>query len=416
MADVPLLVKIAPDLADDDVLAVADLALELGSTGSSPPTPRSRRDGLRSDRRRRRGARRRWAVRATAGRPVAGGAAAAGETGSAPDLTLVSVGGISTVEDARARLEAGATLVQALHRLRLRGPAVAAADRARDSDERPPTGRTVDRPRQRRGDREQPVGAYRQLTLVAPGVAEAFRPGTFLAVSVGAARLARRALWIHRVKPTGGYGATLDVVVDPVGPGTRWLAAPAVGSRLEVTGPLGRPFALPKETVRCLLVGEGYAAAPLFPLAERLRERECPVTLVVGGADEAHLLSALEARRSARAVTVVTGDGSVGERGDRGESVDEVLASAQAEVVYAAGPCRTARTRWPAAAEEHGRLEPGRPRAAADLRHRALPGLRRPGHRRGRRRARGPRLLRRPGVPRRPGALGRAEPAHDRWS
>ncbi len=32
---------------------------------------------------------------------------------SARDLTLVSVGGISTVEDARARLEAGATLVQA---------------------------------------------------------------------------------------------------------------------------------------------------------------------------------------------------------------------------------------------------------------------------------------------------------------
>ena len=39
---VPLLVKIAPDLSDDDVLAVADLARAIGWTASSPPTPRSR--------------------------------------------------------------------------------------------------------------------------------------------------------------------------------------------------------------------------------------------------------------------------------------------------------------------------------------------------------------------------------------
>ena len=38
---VPLLVKIAPDLADDDVLAVADLARAPASTASSPPTPPS---------------------------------------------------------------------------------------------------------------------------------------------------------------------------------------------------------------------------------------------------------------------------------------------------------------------------------------------------------------------------------------
>ena len=29
------------------------------------------------------------------------------------------------------------------------------------------------------------AGAYRLLTLVAPGVAERFRPGTFVALSVG---------------------------------------------------------------------------------------------------------------------------------------------------------------------------------------------------------------------------------------
>ena len=185
------------------------------------------------------------------------------------------------------------------------------------------------------------VGAYRLLTVAAPGVPERFRPGNFVALSTGSERLGRRAMWIHRIRPTGGYGATLELVIDPVGPGTRWLADLPVGARLEVTGPLGRPFALPQESVSCVLVGEGYAAAPLFPLAERLRERECAVTLVVAAADEAHLLSALEARRSARAVTVVTADGSVGRRGVVADVLGEVLSQARAEVVYAAGPAPT---------------------------------------------------------------------------
>ena len=43
---VPLLVKIAPDLADDDVLAVADLALELGLDGIVATNTTIGRDGL----------------------------------------------------------------------------------------------------------------------------------------------------------------------------------------------------------------------------------------------------------------------------------------------------------------------------------------------------------------------------------
>ncbi len=185
------------------------------------------------------------------------------------------------------------------------------------------------------------IGAHHHLTLVAPGIPERFRPGTFVAISTGDERVARRGFWIHRVKPTGGYGATLELVVEPRGPGTAWLVAQPPGTRLQVTGPLGRAFSLPQEPVSCVLVGEGYAAAPMFPLAERLRERQCSITLLVAGADEAHLLSALEARRSARAVTVVTRDGSVGQRGTVADVVGDVLTRAQPAVVYAAGPSAT---------------------------------------------------------------------------
>jgi dihydroorotate dehydrogenase electron transfer subunit len=177
------------------------------------------------------------------------------------------------------------------------------------------------------------LGAYRLLTLVAPGIGERSRPGSFVAVSTGGARLARRALWIHRVRAMGGHPAALDVVVDPRGSGTRWLAALTPGAALEVTGPLGRPFALPREAARCLLVGEGYAAAPLLALAERLRERSCPVHLLLCAPDETHLLEVLEARRSLGQVEVVTGD----------PAAAIAAAVRGAEVVYAAGTLPTLR-------------------------------------------------------------------------
>ena len=175
------------------------------------------------------------------------------------------------------------------------------------------------------------VGAHQQLTLVAPGVGERARPGTFVAVTVGPEHLGRRALWIRRVRPLGGHAATLDLVVEPRGPGTRWLAALPAGSPVEVTGPLGRPFALPKQSARCLLVGEGYAAGPVLALAERLRERGCSVHLVLAGRDESHLLDALESRRAVPSITVAVGDPS-----------DAIAASAEgAQVVYAAGSVAT---------------------------------------------------------------------------
>ena len=105
-----------------------------------------------------------------------------------------------------------------------------------------------------------------------------------------------------------------------------------------MVGPLGRPFALPKEPVTVVLVGEGCASAPLFSLAERLRERECAVHMLLGASTEAALFGALEARRATRGVTVATADGSVGLRGGVVDALPGLLDRTHADVVYAAGP------------------------------------------------------------------------------
>jgi dihydroorotate dehydrogenase electron transfer subunit len=185
------------------------------------------------------------------------------------------------------------------------------------------------------------VGDYHHLTLVADGVAERTRPGNFVALAVGgetSATLLRRAFSIYRVRPAGIYGGTVEIVFAAHGPGTRWLRDVQQHDEVDVVGPLGRPFALPREPVACALIGGGYGSAPLFMLAERLRERRCAVHMVLGAATESRLFGALEAKRSAQSVTVTTVDGSVGIKGLVTEPLPALISRNRVEVVYACGP------------------------------------------------------------------------------
>jgi dihydroorotate dehydrogenase len=118
---VPLLVKIAPDLADEDVDAVADLAVELGLDGIIATNTTIAREGLglRSD----------PALTAEtgglSGAPLKARSlevlrrlhARVGDR-----ITLVGVGGVEDAEDAWQRILAGATLVQGYSAFIYRGP------------------------------------------------------------------------------------------------------------------------------------------------------------------------------------------------------------------------------------------------------------------------------------------------------
>jgi dihydroorotate dehydrogenase electron transfer subunit len=199
------------------------------------------------------------------------------------------------------------------------------------------------------------VGAYQHLTFVAPGVAELARPGQFVALAVGgdtAATLLRRCFSIHRVSPSGTYGGTVDVVVAAHGPGTTWLARLALHDEVDLVGPLGKPFPLPKEPVPCVLVGGGYGSAPLFWLAEQLAERGCHVEMVLGAGSEDRLFGVVEARRAADGLTVTTDDGSAGTRGWVSDVLPQVIRLSQAGVVYGCGPMGMLRSITEVAAAE----------------------------------------------------------------
>jgi dihydroorotate dehydrogenase len=105
----PVLVKIAPDLADTDIDHIADLAVELGLAGIVATNTTVSRDGLHTPGVERLGS------GGISGPPVA---QRAGEVlrrlydRVGDRLTLISVGGIETVDDAWNRITAGASLLQ----------------------------------------------------------------------------------------------------------------------------------------------------------------------------------------------------------------------------------------------------------------------------------------------------------------
>jgi dihydroorotate dehydrogenase len=105
---VPLLVKIAPDLADDDVDAVAALALELGLDGIIATNTTISREGLPPGADAGPGGMSGAPVKKRALEVLRRLRATTGDR-----LVLIATGGIEDAADAAERLEAGATLVQA---------------------------------------------------------------------------------------------------------------------------------------------------------------------------------------------------------------------------------------------------------------------------------------------------------------
>ncbi len=118
---VPLLVKIAPDLTNDQVEKIAGLVVRIGLDGVIATNTTIARDGLRTD----------PAVVEAAGAGGLSGAPLAARslevlrlirTIVPPELCVISVGGVETADDVAERLAAGATLVQGYTAFLYRGP------------------------------------------------------------------------------------------------------------------------------------------------------------------------------------------------------------------------------------------------------------------------------------------------------
>jgi dihydroorotate dehydrogenase electron transfer subunit len=138
-------------------------------------------------------------------------------------------------------------------------------------------------------------------------------------------------------------GVRLDFLVEAVGPGTERLAGLEPGAGLWITGPLGRPFSMPRdlgsEIAGAILVGGGIGIAPLGILRRELAAAGVPQRILLGFRDREHA-GGVEQLFRCEEVRLASEDGHAGHRGYVTDLLGVLLEgdSARDAAVYACGP------------------------------------------------------------------------------
>ena len=185
------------------------------------------------------------------------------------------------------------------------------------------------------------VGQYHQILISVGDLVSQCKPGNFVAISVGGPNskmILRRAFAISRTTTSPQYGGAIELIVAPHGNGSSWLCGLAEGEQIDITLPLGTAFGIPTTSVNALLVGGGYGSAPLFGLAEVLKERGCRVDMLLGASTGAKIYAPLEGKRSVNSLRIFTEDGSMGETGRITSPIAQLVSELQIDVVYSCGP------------------------------------------------------------------------------
>ena len=118
------------------------------------------------------------------------------------------------------------------------------------------------------------------LTFKSDSLANRARPGQFLNIRSSrdwSPLLLRRPFSISRVR-----GASIELLFNIVGAGTKLLAAKRPGDELDVLGPLGEPFRYEARFDTGVIVAGGLGVAPFPFLTDFLEHRGVPIVTFVG--------------------------------------------------------------------------------------------------------------------------------------
>lgn len=171
--------------------------------------------------------------------------------------------------------------------------------------------------------------------IEAPLVAKEAAPGQFVIV-----RLSEKGERIPlTIAGADSERGTVTIVVQRVGRTSSELCSLAEGQEiLDFAGPLGQAAPL-LDSGRVMMVGGGFGAAPILPIAKLLHERGLEVTTVVGARNESLLILEEELARVSDRVMTATDDGSKGKKGLVTSVMQDLFDSEPLpDAIYAIGP------------------------------------------------------------------------------
>jgi dihydroorotate dehydrogenase electron transfer subunit len=106
------------------------------------------------------------------------------------------------------------------------------------------------------------------LRVHAPEIASRAEPGSFAHLQVDPNRPLRRPISIMR---TDAHRGEVEFLYKVFGEGTTLLSQRKLGDKLDILGPIGKPFIPHMERPRPLLIGGGVGIPPMIFLADQLR-------------------------------------------------------------------------------------------------------------------------------------------------
>jgi dihydroorotate dehydrogenase electron transfer subunit len=155
-----------------------------------------------------------------------------------------------------------------------------------------------------------------KLTLSSSLICNNAKPGNFvhIRVSQSGSPLLRRAFSIHKLERSkNGF----EILFRVIGSGTKILSKALPGESLDVLGPIGNSFTLPKKQQQVMLVAGGMGIAPLWFLLNHLMRRvgKGKLTFFLGCKNKEELLYVENLKSMGINLVIATDDGSAGRKG-----------------------------------------------------------------------------------------------------
>ena len=173
------------------------------------------------------------------------------------------------------------------------------------------------------------------MEVEAPMIARERKAGQFVIVQKGGDFNERIPLTIADADPEKG---TITIVFQRVGASTFLLAELEEGDAIEnVLGPLGTPTHI-ENYGRVVCVGGGIGVAPLYPIAEAMKAAGNDVRIIIGARNRSLIIEEDRMRALDPSLTIVTDDGSYGEKGVVTAPLERMLKEGGVQHVVAIGP------------------------------------------------------------------------------
>lgn len=190
---------------------------------------------------------------------------------------------------------------------------------------------------------ERICSAYYKIGLSCSEHYSISKPGQFVMLRVAeqAGPLLRRPFSIHNLIVSHGTVEGLELLYKVVGKGTAALALYKPGDAVDILGPLGTGFLIPRRARNIYIVGGGIGVAPLVFLVSKLRSQngELPNCRVfIGGRTQDDLLCCDDFTQLGVGVQCTTDDGSAGDQCLVTHPLEMAVEERAPDIIAACGP------------------------------------------------------------------------------